>query len=919
MAEALKSHPLASLLQEATEYLADRVQRTVLSLDVLRQRGNIYLEHGRAGNPPVLVFDYEMIMDGRELERPANYALVRILPPAEHPTDPTKRPIVVIDPRAGHGPGIGGSKIDSEIGLALRGGHPCYFVMFFPEPVPGQTIECVGRAEVAFMQKVVDSHPQAEGLPLVIGNCQGGWALAILASVAHKLVGPILLAGTPLSYWAGVEGKNPMRYNGGLMGGTWPVSLLGDLGAGKFDGAWLVHNFEQLNPANTYWGKLYNLFAKVDTEAERFLSFERWWGGHYLLNREEIDWIVQNLFVGNRLTTGEITSEDGVHRVDMRNIRSPIIVFASWGDNITPPQQALNWIPDLYVDAEDIRTHGQTIVYCLHEHIGHLGIFVSAGVAQREHAELVSAIDLIDTLAPGLYEAVIEETRPEMPNLELVTGRYLIRFEPREMKDILALGDGREHENRFELVRRISEINQAVYDQFGSPVVRAMSNEFTAQAMRASHPSRVERYTISDLNPWFWPLATMAEAVKQKRTPVGNENAFVQAEQQMSDMIEDWFNRYRDQRDHATEELFKAMFSSHWLSLLVGARKVRRGPMSLRAQLERLNIKSAMQDFENGGAFDAFVRVMAYVHDKHVVDERPFNLMRRIVAEHRVEPITLAEYRQSVQRQSFVLMLDEERALLALPKMVTDMAMRRTIMSFAKEVLTAAGPMEDASAERYNEICALFVLDVAEFNEIGVVPLAPPKSVVAAPKTAPAKPATAPKHVAKAPAKAAAAKPAAPAAKAKVTTKPKVATVAEPAPAVVAKAAPAAVTAPAAKAAVAKPATKAKVAPKPTAAPAVAAKTAPAVAAPVAKVTAAKPAAKAKVAPKPKALTTTNEAPPTPAPVAKAAPAASAPTAVAKPAAPAKVAPKPAVKKVATTAKPVAPARAKPKAPTGDA
>ena len=117
--------PFTNLVKDATDYMVDTFQRMVLTTDVLRQRGNIYLEHGRAGNPPVLVFDYEMVMDGRKLERPTNYALVRILPPKEHPTNPKRRPFVVIDPRAGHGPGIGGSKIDSEIGIALRGGHPC--------------------------------------------------------------------------------------------------------------------------------------------------------------------------------------------------------------------------------------------------------------------------------------------------------------------------------------------------------------------------------------------------------------------------------------------------------------------------------------------------------------------------------------------------------------------------------------------------------------------------------------------------------------------------------------------------------------------------------------------------------------------------------------------------------------------------
>ena len=121
---------------------------------------------------------------------------------------------MVIDPRAGHGPGIGGFKIDSEIGIALKQGHPCYFVMFFPQPVPGQTIESVCAAEIAFLRKVNELHPHAEGRPFLIGNCQGGWALMMLAALAPTRSGPILLAGSPLSYWAGVAGKNPMRYLG---------------------------------------------------------------------------------------------------------------------------------------------------------------------------------------------------------------------------------------------------------------------------------------------------------------------------------------------------------------------------------------------------------------------------------------------------------------------------------------------------------------------------------------------------------------------------------------------------------------------------------------------------------------------------------------------------------------------------------
>ncbi|MGA8966534.1 MAG: DUF3141 domain-containing protein, partial [Pseudolabrys sp.] len=259
-------------LTPAVEYMVDAAQRSILYWDVMRQRGNEYRAHLAETVPHVLEFAFELVMDGRGLDRPVNYGLVRIIPPKGAIIDPTRRPFVVIDPRAGHGPGIGGFKADSEIGVALKAGHPCYFIGFVPDPLPGQTIEDVARAEAVFLERVIALHPQADGKPCVIGNCQAGWAVMILAAMRPDLFGPIIIAGSPLSYWAGVHGKNPMRYSGGLLGGTWLTALTSDLCNGKFDGAWLVQNFENLNPANTLWTKQYNLYSKLDTEAPRYLS-----------------------------------------------------------------------------------------------------------------------------------------------------------------------------------------------------------------------------------------------------------------------------------------------------------------------------------------------------------------------------------------------------------------------------------------------------------------------------------------------------------------------------------------------------------------------------------------------------------------------------------------------------------------------
>ncbi len=278
MIEAMKKLPNIGF-QELMEYLIDAGQRTVLYWDVMRRRGNQYFEHMAETVPNVLQFEHELVMDGRKLSRPVNYGIIKIKPPEGTVIDMEKRPFIVIDPRAGHGPGIGGFKAESEIGEAMREGHTCYFIGFTPSPEPGQTIEDVIDAWGVFIERVADLHASAEGKPVAIGNCQAGWALMMLAAKRPELCGPIIVAGSPLSYWAGVRGVNPMRYTGGLLGGSWLAALTSDLGNGKFDGAWLVQNFENLNPANTLWSKQYNLYAKVDTEAPRYLGFERWWGG----------------------------------------------------------------------------------------------------------------------------------------------------------------------------------------------------------------------------------------------------------------------------------------------------------------------------------------------------------------------------------------------------------------------------------------------------------------------------------------------------------------------------------------------------------------------------------------------------------------------------------------------------------------
>ena len=149
----------------------------------------------------------------------------------------------------------------------MHAGHPVYFVIFFPEPCPGQTLVDVLHALRRFVEFVSERHGGAP--PVLYGNCQAGWAVTLLSADCAGLAGPAVLNGSSLSYRAGEPGVNPMRVAGGFVGGAWSAHFLADLGNGQFDGAWLVQNFESLKPEKAIWEKYAGLFNKVDGRTGR--------------------------------------------------------------------------------------------------------------------------------------------------------------------------------------------------------------------------------------------------------------------------------------------------------------------------------------------------------------------------------------------------------------------------------------------------------------------------------------------------------------------------------------------------------------------------------------------------------------------------------------------------------------------------
>lgn len=543
-------------LGEVWAYGIDAWQRSVLFWDVLRQRANNMMEHEDAGMPPVLTFQYEMLLDARRFERPANYALLRITTVgeehAEDCIDHAKPPVIVIDPRAGHGPGIGGFKRESEVGIALHEGFPVYFVTFFAAPSPHQTLVDVLHALRRFVDEVMARHPGKT--PILYGNCQAGWAAMLVAIHCEGPVGTIVLNGSPLSYWAGESGANPTRLAGGLLGGTWLTNLLADLGDGRFDGAWLVQSFENLKPEAAIWEKYANLYLDVDREEEeRFLDFERWWNAWYSFSREEIVEIVDHLFIGNELEQGTLNLGDDV-KIDLRKLRQPLVIFASYGDNITPPHQALAWLNAVYKTTAALKEAGQRIVYLINPHVGHLGIFVSASVARFEHRAILESLNEIEALAPGLYEMKISNPTGD-PDCR--KPQYSVAFEERRVEDLVF-----EYPRKaFERVRQVSQFNETFYRTFVSPWIQAAVTPWSAAMLKWLHPMRTSRYLLSEkFSPWMHVVAAGAKQVRQNRVTVPDGNPLRAAERAFSRQVAQAIETVRQTRDNVEEESFRRLY-----------------------------------------------------------------------------------------------------------------------------------------------------------------------------------------------------------------------------------------------------------------------------------------------------------------------------------------------------------------------
>ncbi len=252
------------------------------------------------------------------------------------------------------------------------------------------------------------------------------------------------------------------------------------------------------------------------------------------------------------------------------NATKPVVVFASWGGNITPPPQALNWIIDAWGSELAVAAAGSVIVYGLHESVGHLGIFEGADVARKESDRIVSSLEVVDQLPSGLYEMKVvlkgegaaEQAVQRWHDLE--PGSYTVHFEHRTMDDLRAVNpEGRDEEQTFSTVARLSEINSSVYTTWRQPWLgNAWAQAVlppVGDAMARLHPLRLQREGFSDMHPAAIPVAQLARHVRAHRHVLADDHPARQSERLFSNWFEDILSQHRDQRDQSDMQWTRAV------------------------------------------------------------------------------------------------------------------------------------------------------------------------------------------------------------------------------------------------------------------------------------------------------------------------------------------------------------------------
>jgi hypothetical protein len=387
-------------------------------------------------------------------------------------------------------------------------------------------------------------------------------------------------------------------------------------------------------------------------------------------------------------------------------------MFASLGDNITPPQQAFNWVADVYGSTEEIKARGQVIVGLMQEEVGHLGIFVSGKVAQKEYTQIVSVMKSIEMLAPGLYGMEIHERKADG------AVDYEVEFHEFRLEDVVARLNRHQRldEKPFEAVAAVSEFNQRAYELFAQPFIQATSDEFLASMSRRFHPLRVQHWAFSDLNPWMAWLPGAAQFVKENRQALPADHALRRAEASFADLASATLDYHRALRDAFTEAAFFHVYGNLF-SLYIADRQAAQAVAAPVTDPRELPVvKEALASIDKGGYPEAFARVGFLVTRRGDVPLSRLEAGQQMVKDYKefLPAVPLEQMRRVAGEQEIIATYEQEKAIATLPALLPQRKDRERLLTLLDRLENdprvrhdGLTPEQQAMAKRVREVLRL--------------------------------------------------------------------------------------------------------------------------------------------------------------------------------------------------------------------
>jgi hypothetical protein len=341
----------------------------------------------------------------------------------------------------------------------------------------------------------------------------------------------------------------------------------------------------------------------------------------------------------------------------------------------------------VYGSTEEIKARGQVIVGLMHEHVGHLGIFVSGKVAKKEGTQIASVLKSIEALPPGLYGMQITEQKSAGESKPA----YEVSFVELRLEDISARMNRfkRVDEKPFEAARVAAEFNQRAYELFGRPLVKAFASEYGARLARQFHPLRFERWAFSDLNPFLSWLAPAAQAVKAQRQALEPEHLARRIESAVSEVTSATLDCYRALRDAGAEATFFQIYGNLFAFYLADEAGSDAGPRPVNPR-ELPFVKQALASVDSGGYAEALARVaFLLAHRDEPLPLSRVQLAHELSEEYQelLPDLPRDEARRIGGEQEIIARYDPDKAIETLPILLANRRDRDRLLTLLERVL----------------------------------------------------------------------------------------------------------------------------------------------------------------------------------------------------------------------------------------